>query len=64
MLEMIVKDRMSEGGKAKGHRQGDVQAHPLEQTMSSSSIDMTENIKRDDSCLQNLSSNSPRYLIN
>lgn len=48
MLEMIVKDRMSEGGKAKGLRQGDVQAHPLEQTMSSSSIDMT----------------SPRYLIN
>lgn len=60
MLEMIVKDRMSEGGKTKGHRQGDVQAHALDQTMSSSSIDMTETIKRDESCLHNLSSNNPR----
>ncbi|KAL1270078.1 hypothetical protein QQF64_032367 [Cirrhinus molitorella] len=40
MLEIIVKDRMTESGKTKARRHGDSQAHPLEQTTSSSSIDM------------------------
>ncbi|KTF90282.1 hypothetical protein cypCar_00036974 [Cyprinus carpio] len=60
MLEMIVKDRMSEGGKTKGRRHGDNQAHPLEQTTSSSSIDMTGNVKREEDCMENLLGDSPR----
>ncbi|XP_016084802.1 protein FAM188B isoform X1 [Sinocyclocheilus grahami] len=60
MLEMIVKDRMSEGGKTKGCRHGDNQAHPLEQTISSSSIDMTGNVKREQDCMENLLGDSPR----
>uniref|UniRef100_A0A671R0R7 Ubiquitin carboxyl-terminal hydrolase MINDY n=1 Tax=Sinocyclocheilus anshuiensis TaxID=1608454 RepID=A0A671R0R7_9TELE len=63
MLEMIVKDRMSEGGKTKGCRHGDNQAHPLEQTISSSSIDMTGNVKREEDCMENLLGDSPRYLF-
>uniref|UniRef100_A0A8C1U027 Ubiquitin carboxyl-terminal hydrolase MINDY n=1 Tax=Cyprinus carpio TaxID=7962 RepID=A0A8C1U027_CYPCA len=60
MLEMIVKDRMSEGGKTKGRRHGDNQAHPLEQTTSSSSIDMTGTVKREEDCMENLLGDSPR----
>ncbi|XP_016422082.1 protein FAM188B [Sinocyclocheilus rhinocerous] len=60
MLEIIVKDRMSEGGKPKGCRHGDNQAHPLEQTISSSSMDMTGNVKREEDCMENLLGDSPR----
>uniref|UniRef100_A0A673IUE5 Ubiquitin carboxyl-terminal hydrolase MINDY n=1 Tax=Sinocyclocheilus rhinocerous TaxID=307959 RepID=A0A673IUE5_9TELE len=63
MLEIIVKDRMSEGGKPKGCRHGDNQAHPLEQTISSSSMDMTGNVKREEDCMENLLGDSPRYLF-
>ncbi|XP_043103484.1 probable ubiquitin carboxyl-terminal hydrolase MINDY-4 [Puntigrus tetrazona] len=41
MLEMIVKDRISEGGKIKGCRHDS-------QTTSSISIDRTRNVKRED----------------
>ncbi|XP_067250762.1 probable ubiquitin carboxyl-terminal hydrolase MINDY-4 [Chanodichthys erythropterus] len=58
MLEIIVKDRMSEGDKTKLHRHGDNQAHPLEQTISSSSIDMS--VKRDQGCIESLWSDSTR----
>lgn len=60
MLEIIVKDRMSEGDKTKLHRHGD-QARPLEQTMSSSSIDMS--VKRDQGCIESLWSDSTRYFF-
>lgn len=58
-----MKDRMSEGGKTKGRRHGDNQAHPLEQTTSSSSIDMTGTVKREEDCMENLLGDSPRYLF-
>lgn len=61
MLEMIVKDRMSEGDKTRLHHHGDSQTHPLEQTMSSSSIDM--GVKRDQGCIESLLCDSPRYLF-
>ncbi|XP_058641105.1 probable ubiquitin carboxyl-terminal hydrolase MINDY-4 isoform X2 [Onychostoma macrolepis] len=54
MLEMIVKDRMSEGGKTKGRRHGD------NQTTSSSSIDTTGNVKIDKDCMENLLCEIPR----
>ncbi|XP_050972935.1 LOW QUALITY PROTEIN: probable ubiquitin carboxyl-terminal hydrolase MINDY-4 [Labeo rohita] len=60
MLEMIVKDRMSEGGKTKTRRHSDNQAHPLEQTTFSSSTDMTGNVKIEEDCMENLLCDSPR----
>lgn len=52
-----MKDRMSEGGKTKGCRHGD------NQTTSSSSIDITGNVKREEDCMENLLCDSPRYLF-
>ncbi|XP_016128472.1 protein FAM188B-like isoform X3 [Sinocyclocheilus grahami] len=54
MLEMIVKDRVSEGGKTKARRHGD------NQTTSSSSIDTTGNVKREEDCMETLLCYSPR----
>lgn len=48
MLEIIVKDRLSEGDKTRHHHHSDSQAHPLEQTGSRSALDMTESVKKDD----------------
>ncbi len=52
-----MKDRMSEGGKTKGPRHGD------NQTTSSSSIDTSGNVKREEDCMENLLCDSPRYLF-
>ncbi|XP_052420160.1 probable ubiquitin carboxyl-terminal hydrolase MINDY-4 isoform X1 [Carassius gibelio] len=54
MLEMMVKDRMSEGGKTKARRHGD------NQTTSSSSTDTTGNVYREECCLEDLLCDSPR----
>ncbi|XP_016379808.1 protein FAM188B-like, partial [Sinocyclocheilus rhinocerous] len=56
MLEMIVKNRMSEGGKTKARRHGD------NQTTSSSSIDTTGNVKREEDCMENMLCDSPSRL--
>lgn len=61
MLEMIVKDRMSEVDESKLHYHGDNHTHPLKQTMSSSSIDMS--VKRDQGCMESLVCEGPRYLL-
>lgn len=52
-----MKDRMSEGGKTKGRRHGDIQ------TTSSSSIDTTGNVKREEDLMENLLCDSSRYLF-
>lgn len=57
MLEMIVKDRMSEGDRTKVRSHGDNQAHPLEQTMSISSLDMS--VKRDQGYMESLLCDRP-----
>ncbi|KAA0714281.1 putative ubiquitin carboxyl-terminal hydrolase MINDY-4 [Triplophysa tibetana] len=42
MLEIIVKDMLSEGGKTRHHHHSDSQAHPSEQTTSRSALDMPD----------------------
>lgn len=62
MLGMVVTDRMR-SGKTKGCQHGDNQTHPLGQTISSSSINMTGNVKREEDGMDNLLGDSPKYLF-
>lgn len=63
MLEIIVKERLSEGDKARAHHHSDSQPHPSEQTPSRATLDMTDNVKQDEHILEGLQYDIPRYLL-
>ncbi|KAI7798025.1 putative protein FAM188B, partial [Triplophysa rosa] len=54
MLEIIVKDRLSEGGKTRHHHHSDSQAHPSERTTSRSAFDMPDSVETDASFMESL----------
>ncbi|XP_051980901.1 probable ubiquitin carboxyl-terminal hydrolase MINDY-4 [Xyrauchen texanus] len=58
-LEIMVKEKMSEGGKARGRYHGDSHAAPLGQTMASS-VDMTGRANRDEILMESLQREMPR----
>ncbi|XP_056585698.1 probable ubiquitin carboxyl-terminal hydrolase MINDY-4 isoform X2 [Triplophysa dalaica] len=61
MLEIIVKDRLSEGGKTGHRHHSDSQAHPSEQTTSRSAFDMPDSVETDGSFMESLQCDVSRF---
>ncbi|XP_065102789.1 probable ubiquitin carboxyl-terminal hydrolase MINDY-4 isoform X1 [Paramisgurnus dabryanus] len=60
MLEIIVKERLNEGDKARAHHHSDSQPHPSDQTPSRATLDVSDNVKQDERILEGLHYDIPR----